>query len=201
MKRDNKQTNKEGQIIAMIIFLFCFFALWTNCYGQTIESGTITKEELGGQGVPIFYEVVKYKKERPVYVSITAGTATDHQADTAVLTVGGDVRYQPGLLGARVGFNVTDGLWHTFDSYSANLTIEPLPALHFLAGWRYDNSRGWEENRHGPNVGVGLTIPIQGGVRVKIEGNHTFNEKNITNIVFGLQLRFVPAKNRTKRFF
>lgn len=135
------------------------------------------------------------------YVSIMAGTATDHSSDTAVLSIQGDVRYQPGLLGARASFTQTDGLWHTFDSYTANLTIEPLNNLHLLAGWRYDNSRGWEENRNGPNVGLGVTIPIQGGVKVKLEGSHTFNDKNITNIMFGLQLRFIGSNNNNKRFF
>lgn len=135
------------------------------------------------------------------YISLAVGTTTQHQKDNAVLTYQGDLMVLFDKFGGRAAFSQTDGINHTFDSYTFSGVYQPLRNLAFLAGYRHDNGRGWSKDVDGFNFGAIVTIPIQKGVKIKIEGSHTFNEKQITNIMFGLQLRFIGSNNKSKRFF
>ena len=133
------------------------------------------------------------------YFNLQGGWADKAKTDTSTLTYQVGFRYQPSDIGFKASFNQTDGINHTFDSYTLSGTYQPLEALYLSLGHRYDNGRGWGESSHNVNFGINALVPIQENADLIFTIDHTTN--GITNLMFGIQLDFKLRKHGKQRFF
>ena len=134
-----------------------------------------------------------------VSFNLQGGWAATTKTETSTLTYQVGMRYQPSDIGFKASFNQTDGINHTFDSYTLSGTYQPLEALYLSLGYRYDNGRGWGSNTHNVNLGINALIPVQEMASLIISVDHTTN--GITNLMFGVQLDFKLKKHGKNRFF
>lgn len=135
------------------------------------------------------------------YFNLQGGVAERKVNDLATLTYQVGVRHQFSDFGFKASFNQTDGLFHTFDSYTLAGTYRPLEALYLSLGYRYDNGRGWYGNRNGVNAGINGLIPLTGLAKIIVGVDVTYSNIVITNIMVGVQLDLKLSKTKPKRFF
>ena len=134
-------------------------------------------------------------------VNLQGGLSENRETTNTVLTYQLGIRHQFNTLGVKASFNQTDGLFHTFDSYTLGLTVQPLEAVYASVGYRYDNGRGWGDDRNGVNLGLNGLIPIQEVTKLMISIDTTFSNIIMTNIMVGVQLDLRLRKTGTNRFF
>ena len=134
-----------------------------------------------------------------VTFNLQGGWAARQGTKTSTLTYQAGLRYQPSDIGFKASFNQTDGINHTFDSYTLSGTYQPADLLYFTLGYRFDNGRGWGDNSHNVNLGINAMIPVQDNADLIFSIDHTTN--GITNLMFGVQLDFNLKRNGKTRFF
>ena len=135
------------------------------------------------------------------YFNLQGGVAERKLNGNTTLTYQVGVRYQFSDLGVKASFNQTDGLFHTFDSYTLSGTYSPLNGLYASLGYRFDNGRDWHGDRHGINAGINGLIPLTGLSKIIVSMDVTYSNIVITNIMVGVQLDLKLSKTGTKRFF
>jgi len=135
------------------------------------------------------------------YFNLQGGTSLSNQADNTTMTYQVGLRYQITDFGIKGSFNQTDGLYHTFDSYTLSATYVPVEYMYVSAGYRYDNGRGWGGNRNGLNVSVNGLIPLNSYSRFIVSTDGTFTDFFRADIMLGLQLDFKLSKEKPNRFF
>ena len=135
------------------------------------------------------------------YANLQGGIAERKINNNATLTYQVGVRHQFTKWGAKASFNQTDGLFHTFDSYTLSGTYQPLKAMYVSLGYRHDNGRGWYGSRNGLNAGINGLVPLTGLAKIIVSMDVTYSNIVITNIMVGVQLDLKLSKTKTKRFF
>ena len=134
-------------------------------------------------------------------INLQGGMSENRETTNTVLTYQLGLRHQFNNIGFKAIFNQTDGLYHTFDSYTLGLTYQPLEAIYGSVGYRYDNARGWGKDRNGINLGLNGLIPIQEVTKIIVSADTTISDIIITNIMVGVQLDLRLRKTGTNRFY
>lgn len=135
------------------------------------------------------------------YINLQAGVAGNTNNTNQTLTYQVGVRYQPSVIGFKASFNQTDGLYHTFDSYTLSGTFEPAEAIYLSVGYRHDNGRGWGPYRNGASLSGNLLIPLNFTTRLIGTVDTFISDIVINNVMIGVQLDFRLSKTKPKRFF
>lgn len=135
------------------------------------------------------------------FLNLQGGTSITNETNNVTMTYQVGLRYQFSELGIKTSFNQTDGLYHTFDSYTVSMTYVPVEYMYVSAGYRYDNGRGWGDNRSGINISLNGMIPLNEYSRLIISTDGTFSNFTRSDIMLGVEIDFKLVEKNPNRFF
>lgn len=135
-----------------------------------------------------------------VVFNLQGGTTSANIREITTLTYQVGLRYQPGRIGAKASYNHTNGLYHTFESWTASAVYQPFSFAYVSTGYRHDRG-AWGRNGNGLNIGVAGLVPIMDNVKVIISADTTLSDIVINNFMAGFQIDLVWGKETKNRFF